>query len=255
MSQTLFVPPNKNWGLFATVTGATASDDHELSWLVDGRPGFPLRIDGGSASIVITGTSPVLPDVIAVCHHLLDAGLVIGVSGDVSGSLTVPEYPPNNVPYNVWDIVTPSSPVGDLTLTITGNTTDILIGEIVIGEAVALDPSLRISDATFGNRRYLNSTQPELSGIPPYTERARSRTLKGSGYYGSDMVQVILDWFDSQDTYAYPVPSLLIPDSDDPNDARLVQLLEPSFSRVGPIGSDVEYLVELEFIEHPRGRW
>lgn len=266
MSQTLFVRPDRNGALFGTVSGPTSDPDHELSWLVDGRHGFPLRVAGGSAAIQIAFGSSAPLTVVAICHHLLDAGLVIPITGDVTGSLTIPDYPPNGVPLNAWGIVSGSSPMNDFTLTIAGNSGDVVIGEVVAGDADVLEPSLRLDSAQFGVRRYLNSGQPELSGIPPYSERARSRTLRGSQFYDAEQLQDILDWFDSQDGFPYPVPSLLIPDSDDPTDARLVTLLEPRWTQVvagadprfagSPATTDQPlYLVELEFLEYPRGRW
>lgn len=267
MSQTLYVRPDRNFALFGTVTtGETVDPDHELSWLVDGRHGFPLRINNSTAAIQIANTLDVNVTLVAICHHLLDAGLVVTVTGDLAGTVTIPTYPPNGVPLNGWAIVTPTPPVGDFTITITGNSQDIVIGEVVAGQADALTPSLLIDLTSFGVRRYLNGGQPELSGIPPYSERARSRTLRGSQYYNTTQLQAILDWFDSQDAYAYPVPTLLIPDSDDPSDARLVTLLEPRYTQIvtgldprfqgSPFTlDDPLFLVELEFLEYPRTRW
>lgn len=258
MSETLYVRPDKNWALFGNVsTGGATDPDHQLSWLVDGRPGFPLRITGGTAAIQITKAAAGV-NVVAICHHLLDPLLSVALSGDITDALIIPAYPPNGVPYNAWKRVSAGSPpsVNDLTLTITGNSGDILIGEVIAGEALVLDPSLQIESARFGVRRYLGaSSGNELSGIPPYSEGARSRPLSGSQHYDTATLQAILDWFDSQDAYPYPVPSLLMVDSDDPNDARLVTLQEPRYSQVGPEGSDVQWLVELEFTEYPRTRW
>lgn len=257
MSQTLYIPPSLNWALFAVVSGITPDDDYELDWLTDGRPGFPLRVASGGGAINLAKAAGEV-NVVAICHHLLDAGLSVALSGDIADSIVIPAYPPNGVPLNAWKLVTAGSPteVDSLTLTISGNSTDIVIGEVVAGFALVLDPSLKLDSARFGVRRYLNAPSGnELSGIPSYSEGARSRTLTGSGYYDAATLQDILDWFDSQDAYPYPVPSLLIPDSDDDTDARLVTLAEPSYTRVGPIGSEVEYLVDLTFNEYPRTRW
>jgi len=265
MSETLYIRPDYNWALFGSVTDGSPSGgdpDHELSWLVDGRPGFPLRMTSGSA--VLTITNP-LGDVnlVAICHHLLTAGLSVGVSGDVVGTIQIPAYPVNGVPFNAWDTVAfgspgPGSPLGvdRLVITITGNTGDIVIGEVIAGEALALEPSLRIDTAAFGIRSFVNGVQNPLSGIPPYSDRAEARAIRGSQYYPQAMLDAILDWYRAQDAYPYPVPSLLILDSDDATDARLVTFSsEPRWTRVGPADSDVEFLVEVEFLEYPRTRW
>lgn len=266
MSDTLLLPPNRNWALFATVSEgspAAADPDHDLSWLVDGRPGFPLRLNDGSGVITVTKTAgPV--NLVALTHHLLPAGLSVGLSGDVTDSLIVPAYPSNQVPYNAWKLLNGGSPglgspadVDTLILTISQGSPadDILIGELFAGEPIVLDPSLKRDSTRFGVRRYLNGSRNDLSGIPPYSERARSRQVSGSQYYDEATVAALIDAFDSQDAYAYPVPCLLILDSDDPTDARVVSMEEPVVTPPGPSGSEVEFLVELTFNEFPRTRW
>lgn len=260
MSETLYIRPDKNWALFGTVGDGSpsgADPDHNLAWLVDGRPGFPLRINGGTAAITITNPQGEV-NVVAICHHLLDAGLSVAISGGVIGTIVIPAYPVNGVPFNAWDLVTAGSPqdITDLTITITGNSADIVIGELVAGEALALEPSLRIDTSAFGMRTFVNDIHNPLSGIPPYSDRAEARAIRGSQYYSQAMLDAILDWYRAQDAYPYPVPSLLIVDSDDPTDARLVTFAsEPRWTRVGPANSDVEFLVEVDFLEYPRTRW
>jgi hypothetical protein len=256
MARTLYVRPDKNWALFGVVSASGVDPDHLVSWLVDGRHGFPIRFTSGSATITVTNPIGTV-NLVAICHHLLDAGLSVSLSGDVSNTIVIPAYPPNSVPFNAFKEVVPvGSPasVDTLILTISGNSTDVLIGELIAGEALALDPSLLIDTAQFGVRAYVDRADSPLSGIPPYSERARSRLLSGSQYYDATQLQAILDWFDSQDAFAFPVPSLLIPDSDDPTDARLVTLAEPRYQQVAT-GSAPLFLVELEFVEYPRTRW
>lgn len=267
MSQTLYIPSHKNWGLFGGVSDGSPSagdSDHELSWLTDGRPGFPLRLIGGTGTIAVTPPAPTSPatvpavTLIALCNHLLDAGLVVGVSGDVSGTITVPAYPRNGVPFNAWNMVEVASPpvdVANVILAITGNSDDIVIGEVVIGEALALEDSLRLEDVSASVRRFLNTQNNPLSGIPPYSERAESRLISGSQYYDQTDLDAILDWFRSEDASPYQVPSLLIPNSDDPTDARLVTFAaEPTWTQLRA-GDDPLYLVQLTFNEFPRTRW
>lgn len=263
MSETLLIPPSRNWALFGAVSDGspTAGDpDHELAWLTDGRPGFPLRLVGGDGAIQITN-APGEVDVVAICHHLLPAGLSVALSGDLSDTIVIPAYPTNCVPYNAWKRVTPGSPpeIDTLILTISQGSPadDVVIGEVIAGAALVLDPSLKRDTSTrLGVRRYLNARSGnELSGIPPYSDRARARPVSGSQYYNEAMVQALVAAFDSQDAYAYPVPCLLILDSDDPTDARLVSMEEPVITPPGPAGGEGEFLVELTFNEFPRTRW
>jgi hypothetical protein len=265
VSETLLLAPNRNWALFAAVSDGspTAADpDHELAWATDGRPGFPLRLNSGSGVITLTKTAGEV-DLVALGHHLLPEALSVAISGDVSGSIVIPDYPSNGVPYNAWTRIG-GSPLGSpaevdtLILTISQGSPadDIVIGEVFAGVPLVLDPSLKRDTTRFGVRRYMNARSGnELSGVPPYSERARSRPITGSQYYDEAMVQALLDAFDSQDAYAYPVPCLLILDSDDPTDARVVTMEEPVITPPGPSGSEVEFLVELTFNEVPRTRW
>lgn len=265
MSETLLLPPNRNWALFADVSDGspTAGDpDYELAWLTDGRPGFPLRLNAGSGVLTLTKAAAEV-DIVAICHHLLPAALSVAIGGDVSGAIIIPDYPANAVPYNAWTRIG-GSPLGSpaevdtLTLTISQGSPsdDIVIGEVFAGVPIVLNPSLKRDTTRFGVRRYLNAKSGnELSGIPPYSDGARSRPLSGSQYYDEATVQALLDAFDSQDAYAYPVPCLLILDSDDETDARVVTMEEPVITPPGPSGSEVEFLVELTFNEVPRTRW
>lgn len=260
MAEFLYVPPYLNWSLFGTVTldSGTVDPDHDLAWLVDGRPAFPLRLtDVGGAINIANAAGPV--NIAAICHHLLDEGVDVVLGDDISGSLSAPAVPRNGVPLNFAKLITEVPGVTSVDLDITGgspvNSSDLLIGEAMIGKYLVLDPPIRIAGSTFGERHYVHGRASDLSGIPGYSERARSRPMSGSQYYSQAMLEQILEWWDSQDGYAYPIPSLIIPNSDDLTDCRLVMLEEPTYTRVGPEDSDTEYLVDVSFVELPRTRW
>lgn len=260
MSRTLYIRPDKMWSLFGSVSATGGDADHELAWLTDGRPGFPLRINAGTKTITITNPSGIV-NLVAICHHLLDAALSVVLGGSVSGAVHIPAYPENDVPFNAWAEVAPVTAT-TLTLAITGNSDDIVIGELVAGDADELDPSLKVDDTQFRVQRFLNSASANpLSGIPPYSERAEARPVTGSGLYDQDGLDAILAWQRAQDAYAYPVPSLLILDSDDPTDARLVTLEDVSWdvrrTRDDAVSPPISalYLVQLSFLEYPRTQW
>lgn len=263
MSRTLYIRPDKIWSLFGSVAAANGDPDHELDWLTDGRHGFPLRLNSGTETITITNAQGEV-NVVAICHHLLDGGLAVVLGGDVSGAIEIPAYPENGVPFNGWTEVTAGSPteVDTLTLAITGNSDDIVIGEVVAGAADELDPSLKIDDTQFSIQRFLNTPSGNpLSGIPPYSERAEARNVTGSGLYDQDGLDAILAWHRAQDAFPYPVPSLLILDSDDPTDARLVTIQDVTWRVEVPRDDSVSpprtalYLVQIAFLEYTRGRW
>lgn len=254
MSEFLYVPPYLRWDLFGVVSASNVDTDSDAQNLVDGKEKWPLRLTTNNGTITITNTAGTV-SLVAVTHHLLSAGATVTFGGDISGSLTMPSYPRNGVPLNKAALITAVPGVTSVDLTIAGNGSDLLIGETVIGEYLTLDPPIRIAGSQFREPHYGNDRSNPLSGIPPYSDRARSRPLVGSQYYSTVMRDLILEWWDSQDAYAYPVPSLIIPDSDDLSDVRLVMLAEPTYTQVGPEDSDVQWLVNLEFTELPRTRW
>lgn len=257
MGQFLYMPPYLNWGLFGNVSSGASpgtDTDHDLDWLVDGRPGFPLRLEDIDGVLTVTHDAATV-SLVAICHHLLSAGTTVTLGGDLAGVLTAPTIPRNGVPLNFYRVLTPVAGVDSVTLTFAAGANDVLVGEAIIGSTLVLDPPLKVDGSRFAEIQYVGSRGAALSGIPPYSERARSRTIGGSQYYDQAGLDAILEWYDSQDGYAYPIPSLIIPDSDIPTDARLVFLSPPTYSQVGPEGSDAQYLVELEFTEVPRTRW
>lgn len=266
MSRTLYLPPYKNWALFAEVTGVSPDTDHELAWLTDGRPGFPLRVAAGDGTIQLAQAAGPVTHV-AICHHLLDEGLGVTVGGDTSGEIVIPAYGRNGIPFHAYaamDLASPPTPdsVAALTLAISGNYNDILIGEVFAGEMLELDPSFRLDDLQFSIERFVNNPSgSRLSAIPPYSDRAEARDLSGSIYCSSlqdlgPRLEAVLDWWRSEDAYAYPVPSLLITNDEDPTSARVVTFAgKPTWREVEVAGEDPYYLIQLAFTEVPRTRW
>lgn len=261
----LYLRPDKNWALFATVGGVTADDGHLLDWLTDGRPFFPLRVASGDGTITLSKTAG-NATIAAVSHHLLDAALAITVGGDTSGVITIPAYPPNGVPFHAYTLLAdPETPdvVSSVTLAITGNSTDLLIGEVFVGEYDVLDPesivagSFLLDDLQFGIESFVNPPSGNrLSGIPPYSERAEARPISGSVYANAAQLAALLDWYRSQDAYAYPVPSFVVFDDQDPTSGRVVFFASPPTWREVPVaGPDPFYLVHLSFTDVPRTRW
>ena len=255
MSQFLYLPPYRQTTLFASVSVSDVDSDSAAAYLVDGREKFPLRLTTDNGVITITQTAGDI-GLVVVAHHLLKAGSTVTFGGGITGAVTIPTLPRNGVPLNVADILSAVvTGVTSFTATVAGNDTDLLIGELIAGNPLVLDPPIRIQGSQFGERHYGNDRATPLSGIPPYSDRARSRPLGGTQFYSQTQLDLILAWWDSQDGYAYPIPSVIIPDSDDLNDVRLVMLSEPTYSQTGPDGSETQYLVDLEFTELPRTRW
>jgi hypothetical protein len=258
-TRTLYLRPDKNWSFGATVSGSASDTDHDLQWLVDGRPGFPLRLQTGTATLELAKAAG-LVTLVAIGHHLLDAELTVTVGGDVAGEIEIPAYGLNGVPFNAWGLVADdeSEPIVEtLTIDIAGNSTDILIGELMAGDYDVLDPSFRLDDLQFEIERFFNTPSGNvLSGIPPYSERAEARPLSGSLYATVAQLAEILDWWRSEDAFAYPVPSFLVTNDEDPTSGRFVRFAnKPTWKEIEVAGPDPYYIVQLDFLEYPRTRW
>lgn len=254
MGDFLYVPPYRQRSLFGTVTAATIDSDHEAGALVDGIPGVPMRLTAPNGSFSIAQTAASV-GIIAVCHHLLDAGSVVTLGGDLSGTLTAPALPRNGVPLNFARLQTPEVTCDNVTFAISGNGVDDLIGELILGAPLVLDPAPRIVGSQFRERSYVGPRASELAAHPGYSDRAKSRPFSASLFCSQDGLDDLFEWFDGQDGNAYQVPSLIVPDDDDLTDVRLVFLSEPQYVVNGPEGSDTRWLVDLEFTEVPRTRW
>lgn len=260
MAEFLYIPPFRQWSLFGTVivsgSPGVVDERHPASNLVDGREKFPFRLTEPDGEFEITNPAGAV-GFVGLFHHLLAGGVTVDLSGDVSGQIVVPDWPRNGVPYNAFTLIDPEvAAVTSLIATIASspaNDSDVLIGECIAGAPLVLELPIRLQGSRFRERQFVGGRATELSGIPPYSERARSRSFGGTQYYNQTELDAILEWYDSQDGYAYPIPSVIIPKSDNPVDARLVILSQPTYEQVLP--NPALYLVELEFTELPRTRW
>lgn len=255
MGDFLYVPPYRMWSLFGSVTAATIDPDHDADNLVDGIPGRPMRLTGANGTFSIANTAG-NAGIVAICHHLLDEGSVVTLGDDLTGvSLTVPSLPRNGVPLNFAELIDPVVSVDLVSFTVSGNGEDDVIGEIVIGNPLTLDPAPRITGSSYRERHYVDGRSSELAAHPGYSDRAKARPFHASLFCSQAGLDALFEWFDSQDGEAYPVPSLIVPDSDDLTDVRLVFLSEPEYTVNGPEDSDTRWLVDLDFTEVPRTRW
>lgn len=132
MSTTLAFMKPVWWSAHATVSTSGVDTDYTADWLCDTRPNRPVRWTSGGMSATIPATLGAV-DVIVVGNHNLDAGLTITVSGDVHLTFTVPSLPPDGVPLNPFTLVGSPSSADSITISVSGNSEDVIIGEIAIG--------------------------------------------------------------------------------------------------------------------------
>ena len=118
---------HKMMTLGGAVTG-TVDATYDEDDLVDGYTDTPVRVNSGSVSLAITGTSmPVNGLVIA--NHNLAAGITVTFSG--LGTVTTPTVPPGNIRHNAATILAASTTAGSTTVSLTAG------GPAIIGEAIA----------------------------------------------------------------------------------------------------------------------
>lgn len=254
MGRFLIVPPYRQWTLGATVNAADADSDHPPAQLCDGIPGLPLRLNSPNGDFDVSNPAGAA-GIVAICHHRLAAGSLVTLGDDLSGTMTAPAMPRNGVALNFAELIEPESTVSSVSFAISGNTLEGLVGELVIGAPLELDPSLSIAAARFREESFVGERATPLAAHPGYSDHARGRSFAGSIYQSQTKLDALFEWFDSQDGYAYQVPTLVIPDDDDLTDVRLMTISKPQYTIKGPIGSETRYLVDLEFFDIPRMKW
>src|SRR5437764_11695498 len=92
--------------LFGSVSGTAADATYNLNWLVDGRPGRPMRCSSSSAAWSITCTASSEIGAVIFWNHNLAPGVVVTLGGALSGSYTVPALPGDGINFGHAIILT-----------------------------------------------------------------------------------------------------------------------------------------------------
>lgn len=252
----LFVRPDQWWSRGATVTG-TIDTDYFLQWLVDGRLGYPVRSTDTSLSLDLAGPAGDVGIVVVGNHNV---AVPIAISGDVSASVVpASTRPPNGIQLNPFALIDPvETGVTDVSVNVSGNDQDVVIGEVVLAPVHELIP-LKIDDNNFTHNDYSREVAGEFKSVIPYDFGITGRRLTGSQYYTTTQRDEIIAWFESQRSGTYP--SIIIPDPDI-NDAWFVKFrgltykqVMPAVSSGSPVASEALWLVNFDFEEYPRSRW
>lgn len=256
LTQSLYIPADQWWHLFGTVTPAGDLDEgHQAAWAVDGKPGIPIRLNATSGSFGLTkavDNAVAGVNVLALAHSNFREGLVATITGDLSGSIVMPAWGRNKVPYTPYTLIDEAA-ASAIDVALATNDVDLILGEFLAGRALALPDSIRVEGSQFANPAYFEALANPLVSVPAYSDHARGRIARGTQYYDQAGLDAILDWYDSQDAEAYRIPSALILNPADALDFRLGFLSEPTFSQVEP--DPPRYLVSIEFVELPRPQW
>ncbi len=250
--------PEDDWALNGTVTltVGTIDSDYLPGWLVDGRSGRPARATSGTATFQITNPNGAVECVVVVNHNI-DGARTITLGGDVSATMAAPGTRPNGIPYNPFALVTATgSPGGVDTLTVgvSSNSRDLVIGEVFAGVLRAfpnagLPGSFLLRDnPTRDRQNFRLSNLGEFGSVPPYDRGIAGDTFSGTVICTTSELDDVWGWYDAQKNGSLPLVIIL---DDTIQDARVVALLEPS---AVAITTDL-YEVKLTFQEYPRSRW
>lgn len=257
--------PSDMFSLYGDVSiGAGVVDsDYDEAWLTDGRIGRPVRSTTGALTFTVTnatftpGTLPTQPSghvnkSLVVLANTNVRGATITVSGDLAGSITAPTAQSNGILFSPYLLATLVPTLATVTVTITGATDDVIIGEVIIGSAIELWPPPAPKDQSIEwNDFPMENAGGEFSSIQPYYRGIESRKLTFTQYYSRTMLDELIKAQRSQ--RAGEQPLVLVPNTTI-NDAWVVYMgpVKYSLHAGGPVQM---FRVELTFTEYPRSNW
>lgn len=233
----------------SVVTGLTDTT-YEPSWLCDWRFGRPVRGPaGGALSLSITALASLLCNGAVLCNHNLDDDVDLVLSGDVSATLTGNGDQADGIPLNRWKqfaAVTATS----VDVDVTGNTDDVMIGELAIGNFRTLARALgegTTFDVPASDKVDPDTVFPSVNAYDPGL--AREGPPVGVQWFEVTELEEILQWYKS--TRAGALPTIIVPFPDDlDSHAYVVLMSPPQVSR-----REGKAMVGLSFTEVPREDW
>lgn len=236
-------------GTLASVSSSGVDTDYSVQSLCYGWPGTPVRWTSGAASGTITLPAAATISMVVVSHHKLDAAKAVTFSSGITAVVTTPATtPPDGIPLNPFTTITPAAGVTAFNFAITGNSTDVIIGEIIAGAYRSLTLPLAKDDQR-GLEDFSRQWNVAQSAVAPYRSGLASRAPWRGRYMLTSAERDLVDaWFLSQCEGTRP--SVVVPDPS-VNEAIVGFLQKPSYSVAGPR----HWNVELTFVEFPRSRW
>ena len=241
-----FIPPHLIWSYSRTgnVSGTAVDDEYNINWLTDGRGSFPILVDGNSGSWTVVNTAALI-DTVAICNHRVKVD--VAVSGGISGTILPAVAEVQDILLNPFLRVAAPASTSSLTISISGNSEDIIIGELVAGPL----QTIRLpfwEDESMEERDFSNASDDD-NGIPPYDEGEEGRIWTGRQIYTTAELTILRNWRKAQ--RGASLPSLIIPELA-VNDAWLGRIEIVGWSPAGGAGL---WRVEFRIIEYKRSRW
>ena len=240
-----FMAPDDIMTLYGTVSGGAATG-YEDDWLVDGKPGRPAKTTTSTPPWVITGPTSKTVSLVVVANHNIDAGKTIAITGGVSVNLTGPAARGNGIPVNPWAIVQSPASTNTITVTISGNSVALIVGEVLAGTLSDVDKGLLMGATT----EYLSGsdrTGSSLASLMPYDEGVVQRSISGTVIGPQATMDALEGWWEA--TRGDSRPSVLIP-YEDLNDAWVGHLTNFRAQTVSNL-----WRITFTFVEFPRSRW
>lgn len=239
---------HKMMTLGAAVTGSVDATYDEDD-LCDGYSDTPVRVDGGSLSLAITGTSQLI-NWLGIINHNLPTAASAAFSG--LGTVVTPAVPPGNIRYNGGQFITPTT-AGSTTLTISTGS-PIIVGEAIAGlmqEIWTLPPEVDHDHRGFAILP--DAEYPTLG----YSKRAQQRRFGGSVWLTDADFLILRDCYLAAEENSLPTVIIPIPDEGGTpalpiHDPWLV-IWESFNPRPGPVFNT--WLVDVTWQELPRYRW
>jgi len=209
------------------------------NWLVDGAPGTPIQRTG-NLSAVVTPPSTQTIDLFALVNHMVDVSA--SISGSATATIPAAALDGEGIRFNPFVRINPVSVGAALTLTVTGNASPVIIGELWGGLAVEFEPYELDLDP--GEPFAWES---EFSSIPPYDSGlSHPRRLSGEVIMTASQLAQVKAVYAASRRGSRPV--LIVPD-EDVNDAWCAVF------RYTARYEDTLYRVTLQASEIHRTRW
>jgi hypothetical protein len=230
----------------ASVSG-TVDSTYTPAWLCDGLVGRPVRGPaGGGLTLALTATAGACTWAV-LANHNLDAAVDAELTGDITATLEGTAARANGIPWNRYVTFTEVQSADGVTLTISGNSVPVVIGELFIGKYRTLTRAMKVG-ATRAFERFAIDPRAEFGSATAYDKGLRGDVLRGQQYYNEADCALIEAWVES--TRDGSLPTVIVPNSADGR-AFVVTIRDVSFQDIG----NGLRLVSMVFQEYPRSRW
>lgn len=231
----------------ASVSG-TVDSTYTPAWLCDGLVGRPVRGPaGGGLTLALTAAAAGACTWAVLVNHNLDAAVDAELTGDITATLEGTAARLNGIPWNRYVTFSQVLGVDGVTLTITGNSVPVVIGELFIGTYRTLTRAMKVG-ATRAFERFAIDPRAEFGSATAYDKGLRGDVLRGQQYYNEADCALIEAWIES--TKDGSQPTVIVPNSADGR-AFVVTIRDVSFQDIG----NGLRLVSMVFQEYPRSRW